>query len=89
MSLCENICEYTGYDKENKKALCECGIRYTDFLISDINNQNDLLANNLTIDNTKSNIGALKCVETLFTKEGLITNIGSYILIIIIIINLI
>ena len=89
MSLCENICEYTGYDKENKKALCECGIRYKDFLISDINNQNDLLANNLTIDNTKSNIGALKCVETLFTKEGLITNIGSYILIIIIIIHLI
>ena len=25
MSLCENNCTFTGYDKETKKALCECG----------------------------------------------------------------
>ena len=85
MSLCENLCEYIGYDSKNKKALCECGIRYTEFVISELENQTDLLSNNLVTDNTttSSNIGALKCYNTLFTKEGLLTNIGSYILIIV------
>ena len=89
MSLCENICEYIKYDSETKKAICKCDIRYKDLLISEVNNQTDLLANNLTIDNTTSNIGTLKCVDTLFSKEGLLTNIGSYILIIIIVFHLI
>ena len=89
MSLCENICEYAGYNSETKKAICECDIRYKDFLISEINNQTDLLANNLTIDNSTSNIGAVKCYELLFSKEGLLTNFGSYILIAIIVFHLI
>ena len=89
MSLCENICNYVGYNSETKKALCECNIRYKEFLLSEINNQKDILSNNLTLDNTTSNLGTLKCVETLFSKKGLLTNIGSYILIFIIFIHLI
>ena len=82
MSLCENVCEYIGYDKDTKQALCECGIKYKDFLLSDIDNQTNLLANNLT-NNNSSNLGSLKCYDTLFTKNGLAYNIGSYIIIII------
>ena len=89
MSLCENICDYIGYNSESKKAICECGIRYKEFSISEINNQNDILANNLTLDNTTSNIGTLKCYDLLFSKEGLLSNIGSYIIIFIIILHLI
>ena len=89
MSLCENICDYIGYNSDSKKAICECGIRYKEFSISEINNQNDILANNLTLDNTTSNIGTLKCYDLLFSKEGLLTNIGSYIIIFIIILHLI
>ena len=80
MSLCENICEYSGYDSKNKKAICECGIRYKEFILSEIDKQNDLLANNFTTDNSTSNIGSMKCYELLFSKEGLLENIGSYIL---------
>ena len=89
MSLCENICEYTGYDLETKKALCECGIRYEQFLLSEFDNQTDLLANNFTTDNSTSNIGAMKCYDLVFSKDGLLSNIGSYILILIIILHLI
>ena len=89
MSLCENICKYAGYDPKTKKALCECGIRYKELILSEVDKQNDLLANNFTIDNTTLNIGAMKCYELLFSKEGLLTNIGSYILISIILLHLI
>ena len=82
MSLCENVCEYIGYDKDTKQAICECNIKYKDFLLSDVDNETNLLANNLT-NSSSSNLGSLKCFDTLFTKDGLIYNIGSYIIIII------
>jgi len=83
MSLCENICTYIGYDSTTKKALCECGIKYQEFLIEEINNQNNLLSADFTSSNSDSNFAALKCYEVLFTKDGLVSNIGSYILLII------
>ena len=87
MSLCENLCDYMGYDKDTKKALCECGIKYKEFLLSEIDKQTDLLSNNFTKDDTNSNLGTMKCYEVLFSKEGLLTNIGSYILLLIIAIH--
>ena len=89
MSLCENLCEYSGYDQKNKKAICECGIRYKEFILSEIDKQNDLLANNFTSDNSTSNVGTMKCYELVFSKDGLITNIGSYILLFIILFHII
>jgi len=90
MSLCENICTYTGYDQNTKKALCECGIKYQEFILSDIEKQTDLLSNNLTTDDSSnSNLVTMKCYETLFSKDGLLTNIGSYILLFIIIVHMI
>ena len=50
-------------------------------LISEIILDENILSNNFnTTDNTTSNIAAMKCVDTLFSKDGLITNIGSYLL---------
>ena len=89
MSLCENICNYVGYDEETKKAICECGIKYKDFVLSEIENESNLLSNNLTTDNSTLNLATMKCTELLFSKEGLLTNIGNYILACILIIHLI
>ena len=88
MSLCENICQYIEYNQENKKALCECGIRYKEFVIADLDNDTNLLANNLTYDNRTSNFIIMKCFEVLFSEKGLLTNIGSYILLIIFVLHL-
>ena len=78
------------YDQNTKKALCECGIKYQEFILSDIEKQTDLLSNNLTTDDSSNtNLGTMKCYETLFSKEGLLTNIGSYILLFIIIVHII
>ena len=89
MSLCENLCDYMGYDKDTKKALCECGVRYKEFLLSEIDQQTNILSNNFTKDKTNSNLGTMKCYEVLFSKEGLLTNIGNYILLLIILIHMV
>ena len=84
MSLCENICEYSGYDKEKKKVICQCSIKYREFIISEIEKESNLLNNNLTVEESNSNMVAMKCFEFLFTKEGLLSNLGNYILLFII-----
>ena len=81
LSLCENNCEYNGYNSETKKALCECVTKIEIDLISDIISNENLLSNNLsTSENSKTNIGTMKCVSLLFSKNGLIKNIGSYLI---------
>ena len=79
MSLCENNCSYNGYDNITKKAKCECTFKSKELVISELINQNDL-SYNFTYKEESSNIITMKCVYTLFTKNGLIKNIGSYIL---------
>ena len=46
-----------------------------------IETQDLLLANNGVKDNSTFNIVTMKCTYTLFTKDGILKNIGSYILI--------
>ena len=79
-SLCEHNCTFKGYDSNTKKALCECEIKIN--IISDILNDKNILSNDFnSTENSNLNIGTLKCVSLLFSKIGLLNNIGSYILI--------
>ena len=79
LSICENDCTLTGYESETKKASCQCETKSKINLISEINEDENILSNDFNnTDTSTSNI--LKCYNTLFSKEGLLTNIGSYIL---------
>ena len=85
LSLCEKNCSFNGYDNKTKKALCECEIKSKIDSISEIIETQDLLlSNNGVKDNSTLNIVTMKCTYTLFTKDGIIKNIGSYILIFIV-----
>ena len=89
MSLCENNCEFIEYDKETNKVECECSIKINFPLISEISINKDKLLKNF-IDLKKTiNISIIKCYKLVFSKEGLINNIGSYIILFIIILNII
>jgi hypothetical protein len=80
-SLCENNCSFNGYEKNTKKAKCECETKPAIGLISDIIKKEDILSNNFnSTDDTTLNIATMKCISTLFSKKGLITNVASYIL---------
>ena len=85
-SLCENNCSFVEYNKDTKKAVCECGIKSKEYVISEIIDSKNLLSTyNFTNKSSSTNMIAMKCVYNVFSKEGLLTNIGNYILILIII----
>ena len=82
LSLCENNCTFNGYNSNTKKALCECETKIKINLICEIIKEENILSNEFnSTDNSNSNIDTLKCISLLFSKNGLLTNIGSYILI--------
>ena len=87
LSLCENNCNYTGYDRNNKQSSCSCDVKNKMDSISEILDNPIILSNNFENDKGGSNSGAaniisIKCTKALFSKEGLKNNISSYILII-------
>ena len=84
-SLCETNCQYNGYYNDTKKALCECEIKINLPLISEIVINRDKLINMADIKKSL-NIKVIKCYKLLFSKEGIINNIGNYIILSIILI---
>ena len=85
MSVCENNFTFKNYDKNSRKVECECIIKKEKSLISNIN-QSDILHYNFTNKDLSSNMVSMKCVYTLFTKDGISRNIANYILLFFIII---
>ena len=81
LSLCENNCTYNGYNS-NKTVNCECGIKYDQIVISELTGLKYVQVYNFT---NKNNMVTMKCINTLFTKDGIVRNIGNYILAFIII----
>ena len=89
MSLCESNCTYKGYDSNIKKAECECHVKSQLLFFSNITIDINKLLNKFTNFKKISNIDIIKCHQLLFSKEGLISNIGSYLLLSIIFITII
>ena len=86
LSLCESNCEYKKYNSENKKALCKCNPKNIIHSITEIKNSKDKLLTAFTDLRNAINLKVMKCYKKLFSKEGLIKNIGSYIILSIILI---
>ena len=88
MVICEENCEFIGYNKNTKKAICACKVKKSFNFISDFNfDKNKFIDNIIDFENI-INFNIMKCFKTFFTKEGFINNIGSYILLAIIIMNI-
>jgi hypothetical protein len=83
MSLCEANCEYNGYNLTTKKVECECKIKTKFEYISDVFDKAILFNNFINIKKI-TNFEVILCYKLLFCKEGLLYNIGSYILLTII-----
>ena len=81
LSLCEKKCKYNGYNIDVKKANCECEIKNDQLAVSDIYDKKDLMTYEFE---NKNDMITMKCYKTLFSKDGLIRNIGSYVLLFII-----
>ena len=86
LSLCENNCNYMGYDSETKQSFCVCKIKNQMETISEIINNTNKLLNDFKSyqDSSRSSSKiSIECANVLFTVDGIKNNISSYILLII------
>ena len=88
LALCEDNCEFVRYDNRTRKAICQCKVKSTFTSFLDFSFDKDKLLDNIINIKNKINIYVVKCYKLLFSKKGIIKNIGSYILLIIIILNI-
>ena len=79
-SLCDEYCDYKGYDNETKLVKCECEIKINLPLISEISIDKSLLYKKIYSYKNIINLDIMKCYKVLLTKEGLKSNICSFIL---------
>ena len=88
LALCPNNCEFEEYNNETKKVKCTCEPQYNNSLITldNIINKRKLLNNFIDI-HSSTNLDIIKCYKKLLKFEGLINNIGSYILFFIILLH--
>jgi surface protein len=82
MALCENNCDLEKYDENSKQVTCECKVKINDLENPGLLDNTDSLYYNFTDNDLSSNMISMKCAYTLFSEEGMIVNIASYIFII-------
>ena len=88
-TICQNNCIFSEYNYTTHKAKCSCQIEESSNSFNDMNiNNKKFLENFIDIKNIV-NVNILGCYKTLFCKTGLRKNIGSYILIFIILLHII
>ena len=80
-AVCQEDCNLKEYDNIKQKVKCSCPIKESSKSFSDINiNKTKLYENFVNVKNYV-NFGILVCYRELFTKKGIIHNIGCYIII--------
>ena len=89
LSLCEKNCEFNGYDNQTKSVKCNCNIKNKFVPFSELEIEKNKLINNFKNIKTIANIDIVKCYKLVFNKQILNGNIGSFIMIFIIIVNII
>ena len=87
-SVCEKDCDYINYDDINKKVNCKCLTKIKFPLIDEIKIDKDKFLSNFINIKETMNIYVMSCFKLLFSKKGIKNNIGSYILIFVIIIEI-
>ena len=88
-AICQDECDLYNYNYTTKKVNCSCKAKQSSVSFVDMKiNKTQLYKNFLDVENI-ININILICYKTLFTKDGIIYNIGSFIIITIIIFHII
>ena len=79
-ALCQDDCDLVNYDYGIKKSNCSCDVKQSSFSFADMKIDKEKLLKNFVDIKSISNINILKCKAKLFSKKGLKSNIGFYII---------
>jgi len=88
-TVCQDDCDFSDYNYTIKRANCSCKFKESSSSFADMNINIAKLLNNFKNIKNYANLNLLVCHKNLFSKEGLLKNVGFYIFIIIIIIRII
>jgi hypothetical protein len=88
-TLCQEDCYLNDYNYTAKKANCSCKPKEKLLSFIDMHINKTKLYNNFVDIKNVANINILTCYKTLLTKDSLIYNVGSYIVIAILIFHII
>ena len=81
--LCQNGCQFVSYNGTTKRSKCNCNVQKTLTItnIKDLKFDREEFVNDFLLKSIKnSNFKVMKCYKLIFSLEGQLNNIGSYIL---------
>ena len=76
-NLCEENCQFSGYNEIKGRLNCSCEVKYSLSLISEIKIDKNKLNKFINIKQF-ANFSVMKCLKLLFSIKGIQTNIGFY-----------
>ena len=82
-TVCQDNCLFSDYDYINQKAKCSCDAQKSSKSFKYMKINTSMLYNNFIDVKNIANINILVCYDKLFSKKGILHNIGFYLLIII------
>ena len=88
-TVCQDDCDFSLYDNQTKKAKCSCKVQETSLSIANINIDREKLYKNFVDFKNIANFNLLVCYNNLFTNQSILKNVGSYIIILIALLNII
>ena len=84
MGVCQEDCDFSEYNYDTFVAECSCKVKESSDSFADMNiDKSKLLKNFKNIKNIV-NFDFLKCYKKLFNKEGILNNLGCYLILLII-----
>ena len=87
--ICQEDCDFSEYNYTIKQAKCSCKVKKSSLSFSNMNINRTKLLENFGNIKYYTNIDFIFCYRILFTKTGLIINIGCYIISLIIIFHIV
>ena len=88
--ICQEDCVFAKYDSKTSKANCSCNVKETPSSIADMTiDKAKIVLDNFKEIKNFANFNFLVCYKKLFNKKGVINNIGSYLLIVIMLFHII
>ena len=87
-TICQEDCDFSSYDIYKEEANCSCYPKQSSSSYADMNIDMDKICKKFIDITNILNIKILKCHHTLFRKEGIVSNLAFYLILIFIIFHI-